>query len=51
MISRSQIDLGENTGSLHLVEQILDSGQRVLVLNGDLVQGMAIHTHLILNEH
>jgi hypothetical protein len=26
MISRSQFDLGENNGSLHLVEQILDSG-------------------------
>jgi hypothetical protein len=45
VISRSQINLGENNGSLHLVEQILDSGQRVLVVNGDLIQRMVIHTH------
>jgi hypothetical protein len=45
VIFLSQIDLGENTGSLHLIEHILDSGQKVLVLIGDLIPRTVIHTH------
>jgi hypothetical protein len=47
MISRSQFDLEDNIDSLHLVEQILNLEQRVLVLNGDLIQRTVIHTHLL----
>jgi hypothetical protein len=45
MITQSQINLGEDTCSLHLVEEILDPEKRVLVLNGDLVQRTIIHIY------
>ena len=45
MISGPQIDLGEDSGSVQLVEQILDLGERILVLDGHFIQLTVIHTH------
>ena len=38
MVSRSDVNLGENTRSLQLVEQIVDSRERILILDSHLIQ-------------
>jgi hypothetical protein len=43
MISRSKIDLREYICTTELIEQIINSRQRVLVLNGNIIQGTIIH--------
>ena len=45
MISSPQIDLGEDSSSVQLVEQILDLGERILVLDGHFIQLKVVHTH------
>lgn len=46
VVSGPQIDLGEDSGSIQLVEQILALRERLLVLDGDLIQLTVAHTHL-----
>jgi hypothetical protein len=43
LISQSKIDLREHTRTTELIEQIINPRQRVLVLDGNLVQGTIIH--------
>ena len=55
MIARSEINLGEILGTSELVKQIINSWQRVLVLDGDCVQVLVINAHshraiLLLNK-
>src|ERR1041385_7698828 len=45
VVSGPQINLGEDSGSVQLVEQILDLGERILVLDGYFVQLTVVHTH------
>jgi hypothetical protein len=45
MIARSEINLGEILGTSKLIKQIIDSWQRVLVLDGDCVQVPVINAH------
>ena len=45
MVSGPQIDLGEDPGSVQLVEQILDLRERILVLDGHFIQLTVVHTH------
>jgi hypothetical protein len=39
MITQSQVNLGKDTCSFHLVEQILDLGRGYLFFNGHFIQG------------
>ena len=55
MIARSEINLGEILGTSKLIKQIIDSWQRVLVLDGDCVQVPVVNAHshraiLLLNK-
>jgi hypothetical protein len=45
VITRSQINLGEDTHSFHLVKQIIDPWERILILDGDFNQGPVVYTH------
>jgi hypothetical protein len=42
--TRSKIDLREHTHPTELIEWIINPRQRVLVLDGNLIQGMILHT-------
>ena len=44
MVSCPKIDLGKDSGSVHLIEQILDLGKRILIFNGHVIQLAIIHT-------
>ena len=44
VITCPKIDLGKDSGSVHLIEQILDLGKGVLVLNGAVIELAIIHT-------
>jgi hypothetical protein len=44
MLSRSKIDLIERTRTIELIKQIINPRQWVLVLDGNLIQGIIIHT-------
>jgi hypothetical protein len=44
MIFWSKIDLREHTCTMELIEQIINSRQRVHVLDGNLIQGMIIYS-------
>ena len=55
MIARSEINLGEILGTSKLIKQIIDSWQRVLVLDGDCIQVLVVNAHshraiLLLNK-
>jgi hypothetical protein len=43
MISQSKIDLREHTCTTELIKQIINPRQQILVLDGNLIQGMVIH--------
>jgi hypothetical protein len=43
MVSQSKIDLREHTHTTELIEQIINPRQRVLVPDGNLIQGTIIH--------
>src|ERR1041385_5780722 len=45
MISGPQINLGEDSGSVQLVEQILDLEERILVLDGHFIQLTLVNKH------
>jgi hypothetical protein len=45
MIARPEVNLGEYPSSTKLIEQDIDPGKRVLVLNGDLIKGSVVHAH------
>jgi hypothetical protein len=45
MITRSKINLGKHAPTLELIKKIINSGQMILVLDGDFVKGMIVHTH------
>jgi hypothetical protein len=44
MVSHAKINLGESTGSIHLIEQILNLGQGILIFDGYFVELLVIHT-------
>ena len=46
MIPRSKVYLRKRGSSLQLVQQVIDSWQWVLVLNGDFVELSIIYAHL-----
>ena len=55
VVARAQIDLAEVLRTVQPIEQLIDAGQRVLVLDGDLVQRTVVDTHaqlaaLLLDE-
>jgi hypothetical protein len=44
MITGTKVDLGEDFGSSQLIEKNIDSGKRILVLDGDCIEWSVIHT-------
>jgi hypothetical protein len=42
-----EIDLREHTSAMKLIKHIINPRQWVLVLDGNLIQGMIIHAHLL----
>jgi hypothetical protein len=56
MIAWPEVNLGEYPSSSKLIEQDIDPGKRVLVLDGNLIKGSVIHSHskrliLLLDEN
>jgi hypothetical protein len=56
MIARPEVNLGEYLSSRKLIEQDIDPGKRVLVLDSDLIKGSVVHAHskcliLLLNKN
>jgi hypothetical protein len=56
MIARPEVNLGEYLSSSKLIEQDIDPGKRVLVLDSDLIKGSVVHAHskcliLLLNKN
>jgi hypothetical protein len=45
MITRPEVNLGEYPSSSKLIEQDIDPGKRVLVLDSDLIKGSVVHAH------
>jgi hypothetical protein len=45
MITRTKVHLREDFGSSQLIKKNIDSGKRVLVLDGDCIERSIIHTH------
>jgi hypothetical protein len=45
MIAQSEINLGEYPGSCKLIEQTIDPRKRILVLDGNLIEGSIVHEH------
>jgi hypothetical protein len=44
MITKIEIDLGENSGSSQLIKKNIDSGKRIFVLDGHRIERFVIHT-------
>ena len=44
MITGPKVNLGEYLGSIHLVKEIFYLGQRILILDGDVVELAVFHT-------
>jgi hypothetical protein len=44
VITRTEIDLGENFGSSQLIKKNIDSGKRIFVLDGYCIERPVIHT-------
>jgi hypothetical protein len=44
MITRMEIDLGENSGSSQLIKKNVDSGKRIFVLDGHCIERSVINT-------
>jgi hypothetical protein len=44
MITRTKIDLGENSSSSQLIKKNVDSGKRIFVLDGYYIEWSVIHT-------
>jgi hypothetical protein len=44
MVTRTKIDLGENSGSSQLIKKNVDSGKRIFVLDGYCIEWSVIHT-------
>jgi hypothetical protein len=44
MITRTEIDLGENSGSSQLIKKNIDSRKRIFVLDGHRIERPVIHT-------
>jgi hypothetical protein len=44
MITRTKIDLGENSGSSQLIKKNIDSGKRIFVFDGHRIERSIIHT-------
>jgi hypothetical protein len=45
MIARPEVNLGKYSSSSKLIEQDIDPGKRVLVLDSDLIKGSVVHAH------
>ena len=45
MIPQPEVNLGEYASSSKFIEQDIDLGQRVLVLDSDLIKGSIVHAH------
>jgi hypothetical protein len=43
--SRPKVNFGEYSCSSKLIEQDIDPGKRVLILNSDLIKGSVVHAH------
>jgi len=48
MISRTEVQLREHLSSIKLIEQVINPGQKIFVLDGDLVQLTIVNAHLLL---
>jgi hypothetical protein len=44
MVTRTKVDLGENSGSSQLIKKNIDSGKRIFVLDGHCIERSVIHT-------
>jgi hypothetical protein len=44
MVTRTKVNLGENSGSSQLIKKNIDSGKRIFVLDGDCIERSVIHT-------
>jgi hypothetical protein len=45
MITRTKVNLGENSGSSQLIKENIDSGKRIFVLDGDCIEWSVVYTH------
>jgi hypothetical protein len=44
MVTRTKVDLGENSGSSQLIKESIDSRKRIFVLDGHCIERSVIHT-------
>jgi hypothetical protein len=44
MVTRTKVDLGENSGSSQLIKKNIDSGKRIFVLDGYYIERSIIYT-------
>jgi hypothetical protein len=44
VVTRTKIDLGENSGSTQLIKKNVDSGKRIFVLDGHCIERSVINT-------
>jgi hypothetical protein len=44
MVTRTKVDLGENSGSSELIKKNIDLGKRIFVLDGHCIERSVIHT-------
>jgi hypothetical protein len=44
MVTRTNVDLGENSGSSQLIKKNIDSGKRIFVLDGYCIERSVIYT-------
>jgi hypothetical protein len=44
MVTRTKVDLGENSGSSQLIKKNIYSGKRIFVLDGHCIERSVIHT-------
>ncbi len=43
MITGMEINLGEDSGSVHLIKQIFNLGERVFILDGHIIESSVVH--------
>ena len=43
MITSVKVNLGEDTGPIHLIKEVFDLGQRLFVLDGHIIELVVVH--------
>jgi hypothetical protein len=45
VVAGTEVNLGEDLGAVELIKEVVGTGKRVTVLDGDFVEGSVVHTH------